>query len=240
VNLNPDRFTRLSDWARTLPPRPLPRTVTPIPGEFHLGYLRRLAGVNHLDFLELARALDTPGSVPPERTHQELQQDRLAAAAGQPLARIARLYWPDPGRYTRDPEAFRRRLRPACRRCTARRGQCEPIPCKLPDQATVCRRHRRWIGPTVRSLADQHDLRPFPEYLTSHRRHQQLGQRAYPHDLGAAFRRAVETTRWRIVQGGHWNPAQQRRLRHFAPELWPHVRTEASRFERADHLHDQH
>ncbi len=39
-------------------------------------------------------------------------------------------------------------LRPACRRCTARRGIAEPVACHLPPHLTVCRRHRLWIGST--------------------------------------------------------------------------------------------
>jgi len=33
LDLNPARLTYFTDWAETLPPRPLPRTVTPVPGE---------------------------------------------------------------------------------------------------------------------------------------------------------------------------------------------------------------
>jgi hypothetical protein len=37
TNLTSAGLARFSDWAKTLPPRPLPRTVIPVPGEF--GYL---------------------------------------------------------------------------------------------------------------------------------------------------------------------------------------------------------
>jgi hypothetical protein len=33
VSINPARLARFSDWAKTLPPRPLPRSVIPVPGE---------------------------------------------------------------------------------------------------------------------------------------------------------------------------------------------------------------
>jgi hypothetical protein len=93
VNLNPAGLARFSDWARTLPPRPLPRTVTPVPGEYHLDYAARLAAANHLEPMELAEALADPAAVIFDPGRRKLhQQERLAAAAGQPLARIARLY----------------------------------------------------------------------------------------------------------------------------------------------------
>ena len=43
MTLNPAGLARFADWVTTLPLRPLPRTVAPVPGEYHLGYLRRLA-----------------------------------------------------------------------------------------------------------------------------------------------------------------------------------------------------
>ena len=96
---------RFSDWARTLPPRPLPRTVIPVVGEYYLDYIGRLADANHLEFAGLTGALDHPGRVIVHPgSWKQHQQERLAAAAGQPLARIARLYWDDAGDYLRDPE----------------------------------------------------------------------------------------------------------------------------------------
>ena len=117
MTLNPARLARFADWAQTLPPRPLPRTAMPVPGEYYLDYISRLAGANHLQLLELTGALDDPAAVTldPGRRKQH-RQERLAAAASQPLARIARLYWDDAGLYLRDPGQFRRMLRPACRR----------------------------------------------------------------------------------------------------------------------------
>ena len=140
MNLNPAGLARFSDWARTLPPRPLPRTVTPVPGEYYLDYAARLADANHLEPMELAEALADPAAVilDPGRRQQH-RQERLAAAAGQPLARIARLYWDDAGRYLRDPGGFRQLLRPACRHCTARRGITGPVQSRW-------RRQRVWCG----------------------------------------------------------------------------------------------
>jgi hypothetical protein len=66
--------------------------------------------------LPKVRAGDTgdPAAVifDPGRRRQR-QQERLAAAAGQPLARIARLYWDDHGDYLHDPGGFRQLLRAA-------------------------------------------------------------------------------------------------------------------------------
>ena len=172
MTLNPAGLARFSDWARTLPPRPLPRTVIPVPGEYYLDYTARLADANHLELLELTGALDDPAAVvhDPGRRKRH-QQERLAAAASQPLARIARLYWDDHGDYLRDPGEFRQQLRPACRRCTARRGIAGPIACHLPPHLTVCRRHRLWTGPSARTHAGQLDISPFPEILRAQRRH---------------------------------------------------------------------
>jgi len=102
---------------------------------------------------------DNPAAVifdPWQRKRHE--QERLAAAAGQPLARIARLYWDDHGDCLRDPGAFAQMLRPACRRCTARRGIIGPVACRLPPHQTLCRRHRLWTGPAARTHSAQLDI----------------------------------------------------------------------------------
>ena len=136
MTLNPARLARFADWAQTLPPRPLPRTAIPVPGEYYLDYTVRLAGANHLELPELTGALYDPAAVifdPWQRRRHE--QERLAATAGQPLARIARLCWDDHGDHLRDPGAFAQMLRPACRRCTARLASPGPSP-------AACRRTR--------------------------------------------------------------------------------------------------
>ena len=50
LNLNPAGLAYFADWVTTLLPRPLPRTVTPVPGEYFLDYIARLAEANHLEF----------------------------------------------------------------------------------------------------------------------------------------------------------------------------------------------
>jgi hypothetical protein len=220
VTLNPARLARFSDWAQTLPPRPLPRTVTPVPGEYYLDYIARLADANHLELLELTDALDDPAAVilDPGRRRQH-QRERLAAAAGQPLARIARLYWDDAGLYLRDPGRFRQLLRPACRRCTARLGITGPIACRLPPHLTVCRRHRLWTGPAARSHAGQLDVSPFPEILRAQRRHlAQLHHHRWQ-DVEATISAATHAI-YQALRDGTWIPGQRQRLEQLAPGTW--------------------
>jgi hypothetical protein len=220
VTLNPARLAHFTDWATTLPPRSLPRTVTPVPGEYYLDYIARLAAANHLEFGELTHALDDPAAILHHpRSWKQHEQERLAAAASQPLARIARLWWPDPRVYLRDPEGFRQLLRPACRRCTARYGITEPVACHLPPHRTVCRRHRLWTGPAARSHAGQLDISPFPEVLRAQRRHRHLAQLHHPWRLGDAVRDATGAI-YHALRTGTWIPGQQRRMRQLAPGAW--------------------
>jgi hypothetical protein len=221
VNLNPARLALFSDWARTLPPRPLPRTAIPVPGEYYLDYTRRRADANHLEFAELTGALDHPGTVIVHPgSWKQHQQERLAAAASQPLARIARLYWDDAGDYLRDPDRFRRMLRPACRRCTARRGITVPVACCLPPHLTVCRRHRLWIGPSARSHAGQLDVSALPEILRAQRRH--LAQLHHHRwwDVQAAISDATQAIH-QALRTGTWTPRQRQRLHQLDPGTWP-------------------
>ena len=156
--LNPARLAHFADWVTTLPPRPLPRTVTPVAGEYHLGYIARLADANHLEFLELTGALDDPAAVifDPGRRHQH-RRDRLAAAASQPLPRIARLYWDDAGLYLRDPGGFGQPLRPACRRtrpsaAATGSGPARP-PAPTPASSTSARSRRSSAPSAATSLS---------------------------------------------------------------------------------------
>jgi hypothetical protein len=220
VTVNPARLARFADWASTLPPRPLPRTVTPGRSECYLDYTARLADANHLELLELTGALDDPAAVildPASR--KQHRQERLAAAAGQPLARIARLHWDDAGLYLRDPGRFRQLLRPACRRCTARLGITGPIACGLPPHLTVCRHHRLWTGPSARTHAGQLDISPFPEILRAQRRHlAQLHQHPWQ-DVEATISAATRAIH-QALRDGTWIPGQRHRLQQLAPGTW--------------------
>ena len=219
MTLNQAGLARFTDWARTLPPRPLPRTVIPVPGEYYLDYTGRLADANHLELLELTGALDDPAAILDPGRRKQHQQERLAAAASQPLARIARLYWDDPGDYLRDPDGFRQLLRPACRRCTARRGIAGPVACHLPPHLTVCRRHRLWTGPSARTPAGQLDVSPFPEILRAQRRH--LAQ-LHHHPRQQVDTAVSDATRaiYQALRAGTWIPGQRQRLRQLAPGTW--------------------
>ena len=63
MNLNPAGLALFSDWATTPPPRPLPRTVIPVPGEYHLDYIARLAKANYLEFDELAEIVNDTAAI---------------------------------------------------------------------------------------------------------------------------------------------------------------------------------
>lgn len=221
LDLNPARLARFADWVTTLPPRPLPRSVTPVAGEYHLDYIARLAEANHLEFSELTGALDDTAAITLHgpRGWTQHEQVRLAAAAGQPLARIARLWWPDPRHYLRDPEGFRHMLRPACRRCTARRGIPGPVACHLPPHLTVCRRHRLWTGPAARSHAGQLDISQLPEILRAHRRHLALVHHHHWWHVDTAVSDATCAI-YQALRGGTWIPGQRQRLRQLAPGTW--------------------
>jgi hypothetical protein len=220
--LNPARLALFTDWVTTLPPRPLPRTVTPVAGEYHLGYVARLAAANHLEFGELTGALSDTAAITlyGPRGWKRHEQERLAAAASQPLGRIARLCWPDPAYYLRDIEGFHQMLRPACRRCTAGYGITGPVPCQLPPHQAVCRRHRLWTGPSARSHASQLDVSQLPEVIRAQRRHIVLlhqHRRWHVDDAITDARHAI----CRAIRAGAWTPRQMQRLRQLSPGIWP-------------------
>jgi hypothetical protein len=154
----------------------------------------------------------------PDRSRRH-EQERLAAAAGQPLARNARLCWPDPGVYLPDPEGVRRRLRPACRRCTARYGITEPVACYLPPHQAVCRRHRLWTGPAARTCAGQLDISPFPEIGRAQRRHLALVHHHPWWHVDTAIQVATRAI-YHALRAGTWMPGQRRRRRQLAPGTW--------------------
>jgi hypothetical protein len=76
----------------------------------------------------------------------------------------------------------------------ARRGVYEPVYCWMPDYATVCHRHRRWIGPGTHTLDDQRDLRCAPAVIVAAHRHKRLHHR-HNDALGFAVRDAARIHR---------------------------------------------
>src|SRR6266536_2768877 len=89
--INPARLALFSDWAETLPPRPLPRTVTPVPGEYYLDYIFRLADANHLEFLELTEALDDAAA---RTIHSALRAGAWTQGQRQRLRQLDPGTWP--------------------------------------------------------------------------------------------------------------------------------------------------
>ncbi len=116
-------------------------------------------------------------------------------------------------------------LRPACRRCTARRGIAGPIACRLPPHLTVCRRHRLWIGPSARTHVGQFDISQLPEILRAQRRH--LAQ--LRHHRWWEVQAAISDAKHAIhsaLRVGAWTLRQRQRLHHLDPSVWPQAAPE--------------
>ena len=115
-------------------------------------------------------------------------------------------------------------LRPACRRCTARRGITGPVACRLPPHQAVCRRHRLWTYPSARTHAGQLDVSPFPEIPRAQRRHLAQLHHHQRHEAGAAVSTATRAI-CQALRAGTWIPGQRQRLQQLAPapgsRPWP-------------------
>lgn len=212
----PARQLSMDSWLRLQPPAPLPRTVTPMPHEAIHHYLRRLADANHQAVSQISHLIHVRSpALPPGADFAALARERLAAASGQPPARIRRLYWgPAPGATSPSgqPEEYGHGLRPACRRCAARHGLLSPVPCKHPDHQMICRHHRLWTGPGVWQPADQHDVSPFPEVLRAQRRHDQLMLQHPPQTVRDAYKNADHAWRQHPGPRPRWTPGQFHRF----------------------------
>lgn len=172
---------------------PLPRTVTPFHAETVQSYLDRLAHANHVEPRQLRCYLAE------DRAICRPRPDWLASASGHPLATLqARLI----GLADRDRHTARQRrhARPACRLCMARRGVSEPVYCWFPDYATVCPRHRRWIGPGTYTLDDQRDLCCAPAVLAAAYGHARL-YRDFHDAARFAVKDATRILRWWAISG---------------------------------------
>jgi hypothetical protein len=62
VSLNPPRLARFSDWAGRCRRAHCRAPLPPVPGEYFLDYITRLAEADHLEFAELTGALDDPAA----------------------------------------------------------------------------------------------------------------------------------------------------------------------------------
>lgn len=206
----------MGDWMRMQQPPPLPRTVVPMPYEAIHHYLRRLADANHQAVSQISNLIHVHAPArPPHVDFSDLARERLAVAAGQPLARISRLYWgPAPGAAgpSGQPEEYGDGLRPACRRCAARYGLTGPVPCKFPGHQMICRHHQLWTGPGVWEPADQHDLAPFPEILRAQRHHDRLLRLHPPETVRNTYQQADHTWRQHLGTRPRWTPSQFHRF----------------------------
>jgi len=129
---------------------------------------------------------------------------------------------PPASRYLRDPGGFGQLLRPACRRCTARRGITGPIACRLPPHQAICRRHQLWTGPAAHTHAAQLDVSPFPEILKAQRRHLAQLHRHPRRDVEATISAATHAI-YQALRGGTWIPGQRQHLQQVAPATWDQV-----------------
>jgi len=146
--------------------------VAPYPAETLHSFIARMAAANHVDPVTLAKHLQTPAA-PGSRP----ALDRIAAASGRPKSNLRHALPELSGHHGR---AHRERPRLACRSCAAARGILTPVTRWVAAHPNVCIRHHRWIGPTVRTIADQHDLSVLPEILAAARHHRRLVRR---HDV---------------------------------------------------------
>lgn len=200
--------------------RRLPVSVPPFPAEALDSYLARVAAGNHLPVDRLREHLRDPNHRP--GTGPVLPA-RLAAAVGHPVEALRRTLpelhdrtksgWDYPGHLL---DRFHDVPRPACGACAAARGITRPVNHWAPAHRTVCLRHQRWTGPTVRHLTDQCHLAGVPEVLTAARRHRNLVRRHGHLRLTAAYRDAEGITlQW--AQRREFGRHRDRRLDVLAP-----------------------
>jgi hypothetical protein len=116
-------------------------------------------------------------------------------------------------------------LRPACRRCTARRGIAGRVACYLPPHLTICRRHRLWIAPSARSHAGQLDVSQLPGVCRAQRRHLALLHHHRWWDVQAAISDAKLAIHG-ALRAGTWTLGQRQRLHQLDPGTWPQAAPE--------------
>ena len=183
-------------------PRRLPVPVAPYSAETLASYIARMAAANHLQQHTLAAYLHQPGT-PGARP----AIDRLAATSGSPVLTLQRAL-PELG--SRHPWWCREQPRLVCLCCSAARGITGPVTHWVPNHPDICVRHRRWIGPTVGSLAEQHDLSGLADVVAAAFVHHRLVRR---HGLvSRAYNDALRVNmRW--AERGCFGRHRDRRLR---------------------------
>ena len=157
--------------------RPVPRRVTPFPGEIISSYLARMAKANRVDADTLRRYI-AGGS-----DGRALPVDRVAAVAGVPAPALKRaiadLDGAAPGRTTNYSYHWTvgvctRVIGWACHLCAFARGASGPVMCWKPAEDVVCLRHLRWTGsddPLQPALERQRNI------VEAQRRHRRLIRR---------------------------------------------------------------
>lgn len=161
----------MRDWVRGQRPPPLPRHVAPIHGEVLASYVRRLARANYQNPFWLTGYLSDQPFLGGGGSVNDIPVERLAAATGLTPSQLAQRL-PDLGSHRRQHPGTE--VRAACRRCIARRGILDPVPCHMPRELMVCWRHQLWIGPRTHDPGDQLDVAALPEVLRAQRRHHRL------------------------------------------------------------------
>jgi hypothetical protein len=168
----------------------LPRTTPTSARETIFSFACRLGKLNHIAAAELSEII--VGT----RLRDRLRPATFAvsAAARERLGELAGLSdaardraFPATGDPT-PPQAINRRSPvAACRRCTAR-AQGGTVWQWAPAAQRVCRRHHRWIGPSVPGKdAGQLDVAAVPEVVAAHRHYQRLVARYGYRDAVAAM-----------------------------------------------------
>jgi len=183
---------------------PLPRTVTPFPGETTDSYLTRLAHANRLS----PRALRSHIAGRWDRT-PPFPVGRLATATGLPASTLRHAI-PDLGfgygaLHHNPPNSagFPQRKAddgPPCTMCALARGITLPVRCWKHPEDVICPRHHRWTGPG--SAASQPGLSAQPAILQAHKRHLRLARRLGRDPVALAFAVADHICR-------HWHGLRQ-------------------------------
>jgi hypothetical protein len=206
-------------WQREL--RPLPVSVSPLPGELMISYLRRLARANHVECALLIEHLGQSWrqGIGPIQTH-DLQLSpaaltRLAILSGCSEKTLIRAIggrlisqsdsqpafdWTSLPRH--DPQLVR-----PCSLCAARRGVRDAAIVRLnPQQLPLCLRHSRTLVHYRADRLKEQPLSKSPQVVSAVRRLAILLRRRHA-GVDNAFDAADHiTSTWRLAPGRRVNP----------------------------------